>query len=524
MDLQAEKNRLFTGVVNERITDDKFMVFAKAIGTGVTDDVLEKWRKRFYAKCAMDFPTNPRLLNHFKVGADPEFVFNDVANGRNRIGGGYVHAQLMGMTTLEAFGADMNGRLAELRAFPSTFVLEVVASLMDTLRWMPVFYPDVLNYQWIAPAFFGQDGVGGHVHLGRKKQDGEATVKNLDMLVKVLVGLNCVDAEGQNARLAHTAYGRPGDIRPQEHGYEYRTMPTWMASPWSAYLALTLAKLCVFHPLSDAQLHREKTYNGHILKNLLLKFQNDDDDARIALIAWNKWGLPNYGPTDMKANWGVKTLFAASDDLVSNNNRAHRYIPPVIQASDTSVRELFAYLTTGTALPKLVPQPTWSPYHLEKTTYKPWYEAHRPGFPEFLQGVLSKDLKFKFYAARDRKPMVEFVYCSKYSFPWSKIKEAFDGIGLTVKRDEWSMSDRQPEDGITTVKVFMPDLALRNGSFEVNKALVSKLRTVFFDSGLFPLTKFYGIKSLDTKQFLEKKKDPVLYGKCVQQWVGKGAR
>src|SRR6266446_1625709 len=164
------------------------------------------------------YPKTPRLCNRFKLGADPEFTFQ----GKD---GSYIYAENLGLTTLTGFGCDMSGRQAEIRAYPSRFALEVVASIADSLRWMGGVENGVtLGLNWQATAFNGKDGCGGHIHFGRRRPQLR---------------------ERQTLTPGH--YGKAGDIRVTNHGYEYRTPSTPLSSPWLTYFTLVVNKLMVYH-------------------------------------------------------------------------------------------------------------------------------------------------------------------------------------------------------------------------------------------------------------------------------------
>ena len=63
-------------------------------------------------------PAVPRLLNHFKLGADPEFAFLNEGKQHS--------AHDFGLRAGLCFGADNNGRLVELRPRASRYAVEVV--------------------------------------------------------------------------------------------------------------------------------------------------------------------------------------------------------------------------------------------------------------------------------------------------------------------------------------------------------------------------------------------------------------
>ena len=165
------------------------------------------------------FTVSGRHLNHFCVGSDPEFSFATPTGDR-------VEARNCGLMVGLAAGCDQNERLVELRPWPSVSVVEHVAGILTTLGWMQrVYGSTIFPFIWRAGAFFGGDGMGGHVHFGRKRPTRAEEVAALDGLARVfrVTGLFPVeewDRRVKGDRLGQI-YGAPGDFRIQRHGYEY---------------------------------------------------------------------------------------------------------------------------------------------------------------------------------------------------------------------------------------------------------------------------------------------------------------
>ena len=189
------------------MTEQKLAFYKLAIETGISDPmeikqvlplgssvgrgVLEKWLRQLQAT-PKKFAPSRRYVNRFKLGADPEFVFvtNDAKYGQQR-----VDARGLNLAQGPAFGADNNGRLAEIRTYPSRSALGVVASILTTLRWMNVLTPQVQKCEWQAGAFLWEDGIGGHVHFGRKRPFREREIKALDAVEAGLLGLGVFPSE-----------------------------------------------------------------------------------------------------------------------------------------------------------------------------------------------------------------------------------------------------------------------------------------------------------------------------------------
>lgn len=278
----------------------------------VPPHLVERWTERFYkVKRPTSLPVCPRLLNHFKVGADPEFAL--LLNGKQQAASEY------GLLAGLAFGADNNGRLVELRPRASRFVLEVLASILVELRWFAIMKPTVLPLTWKAGAYSGLDGLGGHVHFGHKQTSLTAAkagkgrlsleVEALDKVNRLLHAVGMFSTEEMALR-NQKKYGMLGDWRPQVHGYEYRSFPSWMGSPWIAYLTMVLAKLAVLQPQTFCALKiipGQASLGRKQVRSLLAYFKGLDDDALLAYCGMDVWGIPAFPSlnADFKQAWGI---------------------------------------------------------------------------------------------------------------------------------------------------------------------------------------------------------------------------
>jgi hypothetical protein len=294
-------------------------------------------------------PTEPRLLNRFSIGADPEFAFLLESSGELE----GVAATELGFKTGLAFGADVNGRLAELRPKPSRFGLKVVASLLATMRWLAYMNPKTTYLIWKAGAYSQRDGLGGHIHFGRKRAGRGREITALDKLTGTLYHANIFSKAEGDRRRKTTDYGRLGDYRLQVHGYEYRVLPSWLDSPWMAYFTITVAKLAVYAP----ELVIPWAVRGNPerrLRALLAYFKGRDDDALIAYHALKRWGLPKFFGGDFKGRWGVDFTYNQGDQGVS-------VMPPYITPTEKEVQEMFSHLTKATPLLPNRPTISWTP-------------------------------------------------------------------------------------------------------------------------------------------------------------------
>jgi hypothetical protein len=328
---------------------------------------VERWLGRFYKPVEFAMDRQRRLVNHFSIGADPEFVFES----RDALGQiGRVAANDLGLKAGLAWGADNNGRLVELRPQPSRFALSTLTSMWSTLKWLSLLNPTTLQYRWRAGAYFMQDGLGGHIHFGRKRPTRPRESAALDTLAFYMFHANIWDqAEGkQRIRNAqgggNHGYGRLGDLREQPYGYEYRTMPSWLCSPWMAYLSLVLAKLAVHDPTLLPPLHPDlerltpQQVRGRLLA-ILAYYKGLDDDAALAFAIYRQQGWPEWSINDFKAAWGI--LGGTKVALPKIKIAVH---PAAVPPLPEELVALSQAMLAG-APPEIVSlEPSWSPSEL----------------------------------------------------------------------------------------------------------------------------------------------------------------
>jgi hypothetical protein len=353
------------------------------------------------------YPRTPRLMNRFSLGADPEFVFHDTK-------GLYVYAENMGLNTRRGFGCDMAGRQAEIRAFPSRFALEVVASIVDSLRWMAYVHPELLSLKWIAPAFNGHDGCGGHIHFGRRRPNRDQEIKTLDATLKSLLSIGVFNTDKFASRKADKkhGYGLWGDIRLQAHGYEYRTISTELASPWLMYFVLVINKLT----LMGGKLLKP----GEDVVNLLKAFADRDDDAAIALQAFRVWGLPEETEKNFLPNWGINHLAGLIPPSLTRY-----FFPSTIRPEGQTCVEVFDYLVHGATLPKRTPKPTWEPFELPQDFFEVNVQNHTLGhLPDVGMNLVSRKVQVTLQIGADFRIMYSIP------LPVARIKEALK-LGLS---------------------------------------------------------------------------------------------
>jgi len=354
-------------------------------------DTRELWTSKFLNFKNDEFKPNAnhRLLNNFMIGSDPEFVF---------VHGGDRHktsAIAVGLKVGLAAGADQNERLGELRPYPSTYVAEHLASILVTLRWMYLVNSASSSFNWRAGAWYDADGIGGHIHFGRKRPNRIEEIRGLNGLALMLARLGLFPMTEWHTRMGGDSrgqlYGRFGDIRTQLHGYEYRTLPSWLNSPIIAYICLAASKLVIFDPdvtIPWADII-EKDENPLVrLRGLAKLYKGRDDDAAIL---YHILGQPNRWTGDpvsrsFKAAWGIPTA-----EMLAVTGFEHYILPDSIEPTKTEVVEIEDHLlqerplTFSQPVPNFVytipPTYTWLPSVIQP--------ARRAGFGDLIHNVVT---------------------------------------------------------------------------------------------------------------------------------------
>lgn len=409
-----------------------------------------------------------RRINHFCLGADPEFMF---------IGpDGPVHAAQIGLRAGLAFGADQNDRLVELRAAPYRDAVKVLASILAELRWLYRYLGEGrMDIQWHAPAFAHGDGMGGHVHFGRKRPQQVDEVRGLDGLARIMRACDLFDTHGWARRSKgdqfNQVYGAYGDIRPQKHGYEYRTLPTWLDSPRLAYLVLTLSKLVIVDPDITSAWEANKTASSwQLLQGLAKYYKGRDDDALILYSMMESPGLFEFHGGDFRLRWGLngKTKALPSSTI----------IPPVIDATEVDLTDLSLYLTDGKALPMRECEPNF-----------------RDSIPSGYQWIPSI-MEYR------RRPNIGDIFYDMVQHAESPVAWDFDNRGCVMYTpmgyDRTAL--RKLAEGIEVRSHSGNNFIIRVGHEWRKGAELSQLRRVLF-SGVLPLWKVEDVEAGSFKQW-----------------------
>lgn len=269
-----------------------------------------------------------KLVNRFKVGADPEFVMLN-ADGS---------VFETGLMYEGEIGTDHGGRVVELRPAPSRQAYRVVRRInnllhSDTLRaystpkWRAGGYARIRRdaEQRVQP-------LGGHVHIGLEyfkassedlaywkvhqpdyykkvmSSNSRQLDSALDTTIRNLEGLEILHSgEATSRRSNNSGYGRFGDCRTagSDSHLEYRTPISWLYSPVTAYATLTSCKLAAAAPDS---VHEVTSFDAYA--DWVKRFASSDmDAARLSEKFTSLSQLQADPDADMKTTWPRELAF-----------------------------------------------------------------------------------------------------------------------------------------------------------------------------------------------------------------------
>lgn len=261
----------------------------------------------------------------FTIGADPEFCC---------IAGRTLVESAAYTNNYDEFGCDGNGITFEVRPEPSIDPIVIVTNIHDIFARKIHANKEFAEFQWRAGSYYADCSLGGHIHFGiPSRQIATRTCANvLDNYVGAISLL--IEHKGQGLRRrTESNYGRPGDTRRQDWGFEYRTMSSWITSPYVASAILCLAKTVMFELLNNpnfqprAQVTEQDfvTMDVNRILTLFPDIWNDITSMKmyqaykpyIDLIYFLvKKKLTWFPSTSMKEAWGLVDLSAAYNDKI----------------------------------------------------------------------------------------------------------------------------------------------------------------------------------------------------------------
>jgi hypothetical protein len=181
------------------------------------------------------------MLTHFTIGADPEFCC--VANKNRVLRGSCLFTSGGG----DEFGADGGGVVFEIRPQPNTEPLKVVSNIHKIFVDGITKFPALIDYEWLAGSYYGGQPMGGHIHFGIGSSD-DRTYSDITAYLSNYLGniFYLIEDKKQIVNRRKMGYGSINDYRSQPHGFEYRTLGSWLTSPYVAAAVLCLSKVLVF--------------------------------------------------------------------------------------------------------------------------------------------------------------------------------------------------------------------------------------------------------------------------------------
>jgi hypothetical protein len=181
----------------------------------------------------------------FTMGTDPEIVFVDT-QGRLLSAEDYLpRAQTHngdGRLDPNEFGCDGHPWIAELRpppGGPEELTAHLERIMRNNISKLP---PGCI---WHAGGFVMGKPLGGHIHYSLPPI--ESLVTALDGVLTQL--LSAIENDDESRRRRAGQYGKLGDVRPQPHGFEYRTPSSFIKSRSITLGIFALAKAIAYEEL-----------------------------------------------------------------------------------------------------------------------------------------------------------------------------------------------------------------------------------------------------------------------------------
>ncbi len=226
------------------------------------------------------------------LGCDPELIC--------RINGSFTPAHKY-FKNNSSFGLDGCESTAELRPGYSESPIDLTSKIYQVLEYGHSKAPDLEFY---SGHFVDDYAIGGHTHFSVSPDNN--LIEGLDTVLGSLS--NCIDDKHQKQKRERTGYGKKGAYRSKHYGFEYRTPGSFLLSPSTTLVHLTLAKLTVIGVKEDnlnfTQL-KQRQHSCTFLKNFRNYLKTIPDDCTEGLkqldlllkrkVNWNQDILPNWG-------------------------------------------------------------------------------------------------------------------------------------------------------------------------------------------------------------------------------------
>jgi len=173
------------------------------------------------------------------IGCDPEFTMID-KKGKPVCSNPYLEKLIPHFRRKIGRDRGGGGYIWELRPNPSTNPREVVEEIRYLFSQIAIHCPETLQYTWLAGSSVKGLPLGGHIHFGVFLE--KEMIMALDVLLAPVVALI-------NDQEKLKGYGQLGDWRKKAHGFEYRSLGSWLWAPGITLGILALAQVIVWDSL-----------------------------------------------------------------------------------------------------------------------------------------------------------------------------------------------------------------------------------------------------------------------------------
>ncbi len=299
-------------------------------------------------------PNYKKNLVEFTMGADPEMAMTDKK-------GQTIPASENVKDRAGKFGADGHANTFEIRPSPEVCPLKLQQNIRGIFVQEIKDNPKLLKHKWLSGSFQAGQNLGGHVHFGIKSSLVKP-VEAAGILSQYMgaIGLLLEDKEGAKKRRSGS-YGHMEDNRPQDWGFEYRTLSSWLTHP-----AVTAGILCGCKIVMDEFVNNKNFKCGYYVQNDVFKTADTEHVRKKYDLIWdditNMRLYPKYKryvdvldnlirrnrtwfpKTDMRAPWGLidptviggeeTTLDSIWAPYVTNVETRRRPVPRVSVVSE----------------------------------------------------------------------------------------------------------------------------------------------------------------------------------------------
>jgi hypothetical protein len=228
----------------------------------------------------------------FTIGCDPELVVRK--QGQFCCADNFFKAN-------SSMGLDGCSSIAEVRPGYSESPIDLTSKIFQILSYGHSKQPEL---EFISGHYANDFSLGGHIHFSISPEP--KIISALDIVLRSLS--NCIDDREQRSKRERTGYGKLSSYRKKYYGMEYRSCGSWLLSPSTTLVTLTLAKLAVIGVTEDELdfvAIKNRQHSLTFLKSLKHTLHTIPDDCKEGLkeldvllgkkLDWNQNILPNWG-------------------------------------------------------------------------------------------------------------------------------------------------------------------------------------------------------------------------------------